>query len=166
MRPVPSPRIRRLQKLTRVGMWIAVYTSCALVFISSDWTFVACGCTFVLSVLSVIANLAAAGALSGDRRLGIGRQGGALSGRARDDDDGPEGEPTHPWPTLVTMSRLMPPAAGRRWLAEAESLLSEITPAQRGPAVRSYLRSAPQLAVLMWAHAALRRARLGPRRPS
>ena len=60
---------------------------------------------------------------------------------------------------------MMPGPAGRRWLAEAESLLSEIAAARRGAAVRSYLRSAPRLTVVMWAHEVLRLARLGPRRP-
>jgi hypothetical protein len=66
---------------------------------------------------------------------------------------------------LVMASRLMPRSAGRRWLAEVDSLLSEITPARRAPAVRSYLLSAPRLAVMMWAREALRRPRPGPRRP-
>jgi hypothetical protein len=52
---------------------------------------------------------------------------------------------------LVMVSRLMPGPAGRRWLAEAESLLSEIAPDRRGSAIRSYLLSAPRLAVMMWA---------------
>ena len=47
---------------------------------------------------------------------------------------------------LAMVSRLMPGSAGRRWLAEAESLLSEVTAARRGAAVRSYLLSAPRLA--------------------
>ena len=59
----------------------------------------------------------------------------------------------------------MPRSAGRRWLAEAESLLAEVADAQRGAAVRSYLRSAPRLAVMMWARQVLRRLLLGPRRP-
>ena len=66
---------------------------------------------------------------------------------------------------LSVVSRLMPASAGRRWLAEAESLLAEVTAARRGAAVRSYLLSAPRLAVMMWARRALRRARPGPRRP-
>jgi hypothetical protein len=37
----------------------------------------------------------------------------------------------------------MPAAAGRRWLTEAESLLTEVTVARRGAAVRSYLLSTP-----------------------
>jgi hypothetical protein len=66
---------------------------------------------------------------------------------------------------LIIVSRMMPMRSGQRWLAEAESLLSEIAPARRGAAVRSYLRSAPRLTVMMWAHKVLRLARLGPRRP-
>jgi len=66
---------------------------------------------------------------------------------------------------LITVSRIMPTRSGQRWLAEADSLLSEIAPARRGAAVRSYLRSAPRLTVMMWAHELLRLARLGPRRP-
>jgi len=66
---------------------------------------------------------------------------------------------------LLSVSRLMPRPSGRRWLAEAESLLSEIAAARRGAAVRSYLLSAPRLAAMMWAHEVLRRARPGPRRP-
>jgi hypothetical protein len=53
----------------------------------------------------------------------------------------------------------MPPAAGRRWLAEAESLLFEIAVGQRGKAVRSYLFSAPRLLVMTWAGWLSRRAR-------
>ena len=94
---------------------------------------------------------------------GRGR-GSGLSGRGPD-DDGPSVPAAHPWPVLVMASRLMPGPAGRRWLAEADSLLSETTAARRGPAVRSYLLSAPRLTVMMWAHEARRRARLGPRRP-
>ena len=63
------------------------------------------------------------------------------------------------------VSRMMPGSAGRRWLAEAESLLSEIAVARRGAAARSYLRSAPRLTVMMWAREVLRLARLGQKRP-
>lgn len=54
-------------------------------------------------------------------------------------------------PALRAVARLMPAAAGHRWLAEAESLLFEMPAGRRGQAVRSYLRSAPWLVVLMWA---------------
>jgi hypothetical protein len=66
---------------------------------------------------------------------------------------------------LVMVSRMMPGPAGRRWLAEAQSVLWEITAAQRGAAVRSYLLSAPRVATAMWVHACLRRVRPGPRHP-
>ena len=52
---------------------------------------------------------------------------------------------------LRAVARLMPRAAGRRWLAEAESLLFEMSAARRGRAIRSYLCSAPRLAGMMWA---------------
>jgi hypothetical protein len=54
-------------------------------------------------------------------------------------------------PVLRAVCRLMPTAAGRRWLAEVESVLFETASGQRAKAVRSYLRSAPRLVVLMWA---------------
>jgi hypothetical protein len=69
-------------------------------------------------------------------------------------------------PSLMTLaSWLMPRAAGRRWLAEADSLLSEIAPARRARAIRSYLWSAPPLAAMLWVRQALRRARMDRRRP-
>jgi hypothetical protein len=67
--------------------------------------------------------------------------------------------------TLAVVSRLMPASAGRRWLAEAESLLAEVPAARRGAAVRSYLLSVPRLAVMMWAREVLRPPRPGRRRP-
>jgi hypothetical protein len=103
--------------------------------------------------------------LPGGRRKGSRRRGSGLAGRGRDDDDGPADPAAHRWRTLAMVSRLMPRPAGRRWLAEAESLLSEITAVRRGAAIRSYLLSAPWLIVMMWAREAQRRARLGPRRP-
>jgi hypothetical protein len=62
-------------------------------------------------------------------------------------------------PVLRAVSRLMPTEAGRQWLAEVESVLFETASGQRGQAVRSYLRSAPRLVVLMWAGELSRRAR-------
>jgi len=94
------------------------------------------------------------------RRSGSGR-----TGHGRDDDDGPADAAVYRWRVLAMVSRLMPRAAGRRWLAEAESLLPDIAPARRGAAIRSYLLSAPRLVVIMWAHQAQRRRRPGPRRP-
>jgi hypothetical protein len=104
-------------------------------------------------------SMAASGYRPGGRRRGSGP-----SGRGRD-NDGPAGAAPHQWHMLVMASLLMPRSAGRRWLAEAGSLLSEIEAARRGAAIRSYLLSAPRLTVMMWAREVLRRARLGPRRP-
>lgn len=59
---------------------------------------------------------------------------------------------------------MMPGPAGSRWLAEAESVLWEIT-LPGGARLRSYLLSGPRVATVMWAHACLRRVRPGPRRP-
>ena len=64
------------------------------------------------------------------------------------------------WPVLRAVGRLMPRAAGRRWLAEAESLLFEVPAGRRRTIVRSYLRSAPRLGLAMWAAELARRARL------
>ena len=104
--------------------------------------------------------------LPGGRGRGRGRQrGSGLAGRGRDDDDGPAGAVAHRWPMLRMVARLMPRPAGRRWLAEAESLLAEIAPGFRAAALRSYLLSAAGLVVMMWVREAQRRARPGPRRP-
>jgi hypothetical protein len=118
---------------------------------------------FAVGVSAAVA-VVTSGDLPGGRRRGGRGRGSGLSGRGRD-DDGPAGPAAHRWHVLVMVSRLMPGPAGRRWLAEAESLLPEITAARRGAAVRSYLLSAPRLAVMMWAREAQRRARPGPRRP-
>jgi hypothetical protein len=91
------------------------------------------------------------------RGRGSRRRGGGLSALGRADDDRAVGTTAHRWRVLVLASRLMPRPAGRRWLAEAESLLSEITAARRAAAIRSYLLSTPRLAVMMWASAMLRR---------
>ena len=103
------------------------------------------------------------------RRSGLrGRRrerGSGLGAPGRDDADGLAAVTAHRWHTLVMVSWLMPRQPGRRWLAEAESLLSEIPAFQRGAAIRSYLRSALQLVVMMWAREVRRRARPGPRRP-
>jgi hypothetical protein len=94
-----------------------------------------------------------------------GRHGSGTLTAAGRDGDAPVGTTVPQWRGLVLVSRLMPGSAGRRWLAEADSLLSEITATRRGAAIRSYLRSAPRLALMMWTHEIPRRARLGPRRP-
>ena len=166
MRPDAATRAGQVKKLARAGAWIAVITLLALAPVQGGWTWmwmwVALACIVVLNVIgftAAVAELRAKG-----RWVGFRRKGGGLSGRGRD-DRGPAGEALHGWYALVMVSRLMPAAAGRRWLAEAESLLAEVTPARRGAAVRSYLLSAPRLAVMLWAREAWRRTRPGPRRP-
>jgi hypothetical protein len=79
-----------------------------------------------------------------------GRNGGS-PGLGLDAVAGPAPAMTRRQPVLRAVARLMPAEAGRRWLAEAESLLSELPAGRRGPAIRSYLYSAPRLLVLMWA---------------
>lgn len=73
-----------------------------------------------------------------------------------------DGVPLRHWRRLSLVSRLMPPAAGRRWLAEAESVLSELPADRRSAAARSYLRSAPRLTATLWIR---EMTRLGARRP-
>jgi hypothetical protein len=136
------------------GATMAYVVLSASPFNAWEWVPLAAG-------LAVIAAIAVAG-ITG-RPGGRGR-GSGLGGRGRN-DDGPVGVAAHRWHTLVMVSRLMPRSAGCRWLAEAESLLSEIAAARRGAAIRSYLLSAPRLVVMMWAREVLRRAQLGPRHP-
>ena len=85
---------------------------------------------------------------------------GGLSGRA--DAEDPPSITTHGRSALVIMSRLMPRSSGERWLAEAESTLSEIDDARRGPAFRSYLVSVPRLLPMMWAREVTRPGRRRP----
>jgi len=118
---------------------------------------------WVLGLTAIVVFTGVAMAISGDLPRGRGRGSGSLRASGRD-DDGPVAVATYRWRMLVMVSRMMPGAAGRRWLAEAESLLSEIAAARRGAAIRSYLLSAPRLVLMMWAQEVLRRARPGPRR--
>ena len=48
------------------------------------------------------------------------------------------------WRAMRLAARLMPRAAGRRWLAEAESFLAEAPPVLQRAAIRSYLIGAPR----------------------
>jgi hypothetical protein len=156
-------RLGRVKRLARAGSTIALWAMTPLVlWAGSEWVWVAIGCAVALAVAGAVAAILE---LPPERRgRGSGRKGNNLSGRGRD-DDGPADEAVHRWRTLAVVSRLMPASAGRRWRAEAESLLAEVTPAQRGAALRSYLLSAPRLAVMMWAWQVVRRLRPGPRRP-
>jgi hypothetical protein len=154
-------REERRRKRALVVVFIVSGTAVVSVLFRPDWQWVplAAGMSAAIAVGASID-------LPGGLGRGSGRQGrgSGLSGRGRD-DDGPAGPAAHRWHMLVMVSRLMPRSAGRRWLAEAESLLSEITATRRGAAIHSYLLSAPRLVVMMWARKVLRRARLGPRRP-
>ena len=163
MTPDMDPRKERVRRGARVSICIAMVAMVVLLLLrpGSTWVPVA----FVIAV-SFISPIASTGNLPGGRRRGSGRSGSGsgLSGHGRDDHGRPVGAVVHRWRMLVALSRLMPRSAGQRWLTEAESLLSEITAARRGAAIRSYLLSAPRLVVTMWAREVQRRARLGPRR--
>ena len=164
---MPRTRLEWVEKLAGAGMWIAIGASVFLASSRPEWRWVLSGCILALAVVSAAAGIPRR--LAGRPlvlRKGSGRgRGGNLSGHGRDDDGGPAGEAVRGWRALAVVSRLMPASAGRRWRAEAESLLTEVPAARRGAAVRSYLLSAPRLAVMMWTREVLRRARLGPRRP-
>ena len=163
---LPRTRLEWVEKLAGAGMWIAIGASGYLASARPGWEWAAAGCIMTLAVVSAAAGIPRR--LAGQRLVlrkdsGRGRDSG-LAGHGRD-DDGLAGEPVHRWRALAAVSRLMPAAAGRRWRAEAESLLAEVTDDRRSAAVRSYLRSAPRLAVMMWARQVLRWLRPGPRRP-
>jgi hypothetical protein len=159
MTPDIDPRKGRVKQRARVGICIAMGAMVVLLLLRPGWTWVPVA--FVIAV-SVISPIARTGDLPGGRRRGGSSSG--LSGHGRDDHGGPVTGAAHRWRMLVMLSGLMPRSAGQRWLTEAESLLSEITAARRGAAIRSYLLSAPGLVVMMWAREVQRRARLGPRR--
>ncbi len=163
MRGLDSPKEARRKQRVRVVVFIGACAATTSAAISGSrfnaWHWV----PWVVGLLAITAFTGIAMATSGDLHLGR-RRGGGL--RMRDHTDaGPVGAPSYQWRTLVMVSRLMPGTAGRRWLAEAESLLSEITAARRGAAIRSYLWSAPRLLLMMWVQEILRRTRPGPRRP-
>jgi hypothetical protein len=161
MMPDVNPRKERVKQQARVGLCVAMGAMTVLLLIQAGWTWVPVA--FVIAV-SVISPIARTGDLPGGRRRGGSGSSSGLSGHGRDDHGGPVSEAAHRWRMLVMLSGLMPLSAGQRWLTEAESLLSEITAARRGAAIRSYLLSAPGLVVMMWAREVQRRARLGPRR--
>jgi hypothetical protein len=64
------------------------------------------------------------------------------------------------WRLMRLAARLMPPAAGRRWLAEAESFLAEAPRVLQRGAIRSYLAGVPQVIAVSWASELARRARV------
>ena len=70
------------------------------------------------------------------------------------------------WRIMRVASGLMPPAAGRRWLAEAESFLFEAPAGIRNRAIPNYLLTAPQLIATGWTRALARRSRLTGSEPT
>ena len=70
------------------------------------------------------------------------------------------------WRVMRVISGLMPRAAGTRWLAEADSFLFEVPPAQRRGALRNYLLTAPQVIVVSWAGHLAQRFRVGGSSPA
>jgi hypothetical protein len=152
MMPRTGPRRERVKQqgtvwLAGAGMWIALGAAEVLAPDAAGWVRVTFACCMGLTALSFIAVY----------RRRSGRAGNGLSVRGRDTDYGPDRGAVPGWRTLAVVSRLMPRSAGRRWLAEAVSLLAEVTAARRGAALRSYLLSAPRLTVMMWAREVLGR---------
>jgi hypothetical protein len=156
---MPRTRLEWVEKLAGAGMWIAIGASPWLVSIRPEAKWLLAGCIMALAVVSAVAGIP---------RRRAGRRLVLRTGRERDrtsclDGHGREearaDEALHRQRALAVVSRLMPASAGRRWLAEAASVLAEVTPERRGAAVRSYLLSAPRLAATMWASEVLRRVR-------
>jgi len=69
------------------------------------------------------------------------------------------------WRAMRIAAWLMPPAVGRRWLAEARSFLTETPPGMQRRAIGSYLAGAPKVIAMCWAIALARWARLARRGP-
>jgi hypothetical protein len=141
--PDIDPRKERTKKRARAGLCIAMGAMTVLLLIQPGWSWVAPAGIIAVSAISAISVIARTGDLPGGRGRGSRSRGSGLSGRGRDDDDGPAGAAAHRWRMLVMVSRLMPRSAGRRWLAEAESLLSEIAPVRRGAAIAATCCSRP-----------------------
>jgi hypothetical protein len=164
MMPAVDPREDARRR--RVGV-VAIMTSMSVVaatILSSsryrDWVWALWLVSFTIIIAFTTISMRQAGPPyrrargGGSRRRRRGRDGG-LGGHARDGAES-AGPTAYQWRALLVVSRLMPGSAGRRWLAEAESLLSEIAAVRRGAAIRSYLLSAPRLVILLWAHEVLR----------
>ena len=159
---LPESPVRAKHK--KVRLIFGAVTSCSVAAFalligphSDQTTFIALGCTVVgNAVVLVVGWPTTDGFLLPERRRRHGRSGGPVA-RVVDHAGGPATAGGRP--VLRTLARMMPCAAGRRWLAEADSLLFELSPERRGPALRSYLRSAPRLIVIMWVSQLSRRAR-------
>jgi len=169
MMPAIDPRYDARKKRARVAMFITAGATVASSALDgtrlSGWQWA----PWVLGLCLIIAFCAISMNSGGGLRTRRGMSGmsgmSGLSGRGWGAGDRPDGRMAHRWHGLVMVSRMMPGPAGRRWLAEAESVLWEIPAARRATAVRSYLLSGPRLAAVMWAHEGLRWARPGPRHP-
>jgi len=163
MMPAIDPRYDARRKRARVAVFItagAITASSALDgtrFSGWRWAPWVLGLTLIIVLTAISMNPG-----GGPR----GRRGmSGLSGRDRAAGDRFDGLVAYRWHGLVIVSRMMPGPAGRRWLAEAESVLWEIAADQQATAVRSYLLSGPRMAAVMWAYAGLRRVRPGSRHP-
>jgi hypothetical protein len=163
MMPAIDPRHVARRKRARVAMFItagATMASTALGgtrFSGWQWTPWVLGLTLIIVFTAIAMN-------SGGGRRGRRRISG-LSGRDRTAGDRFGGLVAHRWHGLIVVSRMMPGPAGRRWLAEAESVLWEIAAAQHSTAVRSYLLSGLRVAAAMWVYEGPRRVPPGPRHP-
>jgi hypothetical protein len=163
MMPAIDPRYDARRKRARVAMFIAAVATVASSVLDgtrfSGWRWAPWALGLTLIIVFTAISMNSGGGPHGRRGIS------GLSGRDRAAGDRSDGLVAHRWHGLVMVSRMMPGSAGRRWLAEAESVLWEITAAQRATAVRSYLLSGPRVAAVMWAYAGLRRVRPGPRHP-
>jgi hypothetical protein len=93
----------------------------------------------------------------------------ALVRRAADPDAGPAASGLMVTPSCRMMrvaSGLMPRAAGRRWLEEAENFLLEAPIGFRRRVIRNYLLTAPLVIAMSWTSALARRTRLTVGRPT
>jgi hypothetical protein len=150
----------------KIGLVLGALTSCGF----GAWTvlttppfhvpaFLALACVAIGNAAVVYVAWPAAGGFPLRESRNGGGRGSGPAGRGLTGAAGHAPAAAGRSPVLRAVSRLMPVAAGCRWLAEAESVLFETASGQRGKAVRSYLRSAPRLVLLMWAGELSRRVR-------
>lgn len=160
---MPGPRLRLRRR--RAGMLLGSAISCGL----AGWAMFQVGNPGPALVILANAALITAYWPRAAGRDGFWPRGGGrgpvFRGHSPESDAGRALLPLRWWPALSLASRLMPRDPGRRWLAEAESVLSETGAGRQRAAIRSYLRSAPQLVVTMWARELSHHARLRFRRP-
>jgi hypothetical protein len=161
---LPEHPVRARQRKTGLILGALTSLSVALVALLTSppvhvSAFLALACVVILNAAVVYVGWPAAdGFLLRERRKRGGR-GSGPAGRGLAGDAGHAPTAAGRPPVLRAVSRLMPTAARRRWLAEAESVLFETASGQRAKVLRSYLRSAPRLVMLMWAGELSRRVR-------